>query len=185
LSANSRAPSHCGCADSLPAPAPKAHWPLITTHSTSPFPQTALAVMAQHVEELAEVLVRQGISSKLGRSGQRQGQQLAEEGSPQPCEPLLRAPSSQVLQEWASRRTAAARESLARRKSDHAIGPGQTGWARSGAPAHSPTARRGPAASRENRTRLTECCLISRTQIACGVRRQSPDGQTGVMKADI
>jgi hypothetical protein len=40
-----------------------------------------LAVLAQHVEEPAEVLVRQEVSSKLGGLGQRQGQQLKWEPS--------------------------------------------------------------------------------------------------------
>jgi hypothetical protein len=43
-----------------------------------------LDVLAQHVEELAEVLVRQGISSTLGGLGQRWGQHLPNRRAPSP-----------------------------------------------------------------------------------------------------
>jgi hypothetical protein len=58
--------------------------PPMLTHANQRLPLRD--VLAQHVEELAEVLVRQGFSSRFERSGQRRGQQLTEEGSPQPCE---------------------------------------------------------------------------------------------------
>jgi hypothetical protein len=72
---------------------------------------------------------------------------------------LLRAPSSRVLQDWASRRTATARGSLARRKSDHAIGEPLASLEESqGLPAAIRTSEAGPAARGSLARRPTEFC---------------------------